>query len=48
MSITENILFSVRRNSVAECCPKGRAEWVTDQRAEEPYGLLLYREKTYS
>ncbi len=22
--------------------------WVTCQRAEEPYGLLLYREKTYS
>lgn len=23
-------------------------DWVTEQQAEEPYGLLIYREKTYS
>ncbi|MDI8083820.1 hypothetical protein MJN69_30575, partial [Salmonella enterica subsp. enterica serovar Kentucky] len=39
--------ISGQQNSVAQTVPR-RTDGSTCQRAEEPYGLLLYREKTYS
>lgn len=37
--------FPVDKTVLHELSLIGRTDWVTDQRAEEPYGLLLYREK---
>ncbi len=50
MSIKESIHFPfLIKNALRfRLLLKELTTWVTDQRAEETYGLLLYREKTYS
>jgi hypothetical protein len=49
MGIQESIHFPFLQKRVPVLpLIQRRTIWVTDQRAEETYGLLLYREKTYS